>query len=403
MKKNKEQANVPALRFPEFRGSGEWGQDIVCNLIRTITPPLKLSSEFYGKEGRYPIVDQSQKYFCGFTDSEQAVISENLPLIVFGDHTCVLKKIDIPFAQGADGIKIIKPKKELHTSFFYQFLLFSPVIMENYKRHFSTLKEKTVCFPDISTGEQQKIADCLFSLDEWVTAESKQLTALKTHKTGLMQQLFPIEGETTPKLRFPEFKNDGAWEEKRLDAMGELVSGLTYKPQDVRDGGLLVLRSSNIQNGKISLKDNVYVRSDICGANLSKPSDILICVRNGSKSLIGKNALLPSYLPRSTHGAFMIVFRASFPEFAYQLLQTYRFNRQVQSDLGATINSINVKQLKKYSFFVPKSSKEQQKIADCLSSLDTLITAQTEKIEQLKQHKKGLMQQLFPVLDGVGA
>ena len=211
-----------------------------------------------------------------------------------------------------------------------------------------------------------------------------------------MQNLFPQEGKKMPKLRFKEFEKDGEWNFKKLNKLGNLINGLTYSPDDVREEGLLVLRSSNVQNGLIDLNDSVYVRTDIQGANLSKPNDILICVRNGSKNLIGKNAIIPKGMPLSTHGAFMTVFRATNPEFVFQLFQTDFYDTQVKADLGATINSINGKNFLKYEFPVPENPKEQQKIALCLSSLDALITTQAEKIEQLKQHKKGLMQSLFP-------
>jgi type I restriction enzyme S subunit len=187
-----------------------------------------------------------------------------------------------------------------------------------------------------------------------------------------------------------------SWEEKSLLKCVDLLQGLTYSPANVKPYGLLVLRSSNIQNGIIDLNDCVYVREDIKGANISKANDILVCVRNGSKNLIGKNAIIPKGIPFATHGAFMSVFRANNPEFVFQLFQTDLYDNQVKADLGATINSINGKNFLKYNFPVPKNPKEQQKIASCLSSLDELITAQTEKIEQLKQHKKGLMQGLFP-------
>lgn len=244
-------------------------------------------------------------------------------------------------------------------------------------------------------AEQQKIAECLSSVDELMAAQAQKVDALKTHKKGLMQQLFPREGETQPHLRFPEFQNAGEWEETRLGQLGELVSGLTYSPDDIRESGLLVLRSSNVQNGEITLDDTVYVTPVIKGANLSQPNDILICVRNGSKALIGKSALIPDGMPLCTHGAFMTVFRAAAPRFVFQLFQTTRYQKQVAGDLGATINSINGSQLLKYKFVVPKPV-EQQRIASCLSSLDALITLETQKLEVLKTHKKGLMQQLFP-------
>jgi type I restriction enzyme, S subunit len=205
-----------------------------------------------------------------------------------------------------------------------------------------------------------------------------------------------IENNLVPKFRFPEFINDGEWKVKVLKELGNLVGGLTYSPTDIREKGLLVLRSSNIQNGKIVLDDKVYVRPDIKGTNLSQPEDILICVRNGSKALIGKNALIPEGMPLSTHGAFMTVFRSDNPKFVFQLFQTDPYNNQVAGDLGATINSINGSNFLKYKFFVPKDKPEQQKIAACLSSLDEVITFESQKLQVLKEHKKGLLQNLFP-------
>lgn len=199
-----------------------------------------------------------------------------------------------------------------------------------------------------------------------------------------------------PDLRFPEFVNEEEWEEKELAELGKLINGLTYSPDDVQENGLLVLRSSNIQNGTIDLNDCVYVNPGVKGATLAEPDDILVCVRNGSKALIGKNAIIPKGLPLATHGAFMTVFRAKSPNFVFQLFQTKEFNIQVNADLGATINSINGKNFLKYKFVVPRNPDEQQKIASCLSSLDEVIDAHSQKLEALKEHKKGLMQNLFP-------
>src|SRR5690606_9385529 len=199
-----------------------------------------------------------------------------------------------------------------------------------------------------------------------------------------------------PELRFPEFVNEGEWDVKELSELGNLINGLTYSPDDVTEKGLLVLRSSNIQNGLIDFNDCVYVRTDIKGANVSEPNDILVCVRNGSKNLIGKNAIIPKGIPLATHGAFMTVFRAKNTEFVFQLFQTGFYDKQVKADLGATINSINGTNFLRYKFPVPKNSKEQQKIASCLSSLDEDIEAHNQKLELLKDHKKGLIQNLFP-------
>lgn len=203
------------------------------------------------------------------------------------------------------------------------------------------------------------------------------------------------ENKLEPKLRFPEFKNQGGWEAKELNKLGKLINGLTYSPYDVMEEGLLVLRSSNIQNGEIILNDNVYVKPDVKGANLSEPNDILICVRNGSKSLIGKNALIPHGMPLCTHGAFMTVFRSNNPKFVFQLFQTNTYAKKVAGDLGATINSINGSNFLKYEFLIPKNHNEQNKIADCLSSLDLVIKAERQKLNTLLSHKKGILQNVL--------
>lgn len=181
----------PRLRFPKFEGVGEWEEATVDDLIHTVTPPKKLQKSDYQLEGEFPIIDQSQQYICGWTDDGEALLDTGLPLIIFGDHTCALKFVSRPFVQGADGIKILKPKRGIDTRFLFCALEANPVVQDGYKRHFSVLKEKLVSFPDPKSGEQQRIADCLTTLDDLIAAETRKLDTLKIHKLGLMQQLFP--------------------------------------------------------------------------------------------------------------------------------------------------------------------------------------------------------------------
>ena len=182
---------VPRLRFPEFAQDPGWNHAQVVDLVETVSPPKKLTTSTYLADGRFPIIDQSQSNICGWTNDDEAVITSPLPVIVFGDHTCVLKFVDRPFAQGADGVKILKARKRVSTLFLYHQLTYRPVVTEEYKRHFSALKDKVVCFPDPKSGEQQKIANCLGSLDDLIAAEGERIDALRQHKQGLMQQLFP--------------------------------------------------------------------------------------------------------------------------------------------------------------------------------------------------------------------
>ena len=182
---------VPRLRFLEFVQGAGWEHATVAELVETVTPPKKLTTSTYVADGRFPIIDQSQSYICGWTNDDEAVITRPLPVIVFGDHTCVLKFVNRKFAQGADGIKILTASRRVSPIFLYHQLTYRPVVTNEYKRHFSELKEKVVYFPDPKSGEQQKIADCLSSLDDLIAAEGLKFETLQQHKQGLMQQLFP--------------------------------------------------------------------------------------------------------------------------------------------------------------------------------------------------------------------
>jgi type I restriction enzyme S subunit len=183
-----EGEKIPKLRFKEF--NDDWEEKQLINLISTVTPTKKLLSENYLTEGLYPIIDQSQNYICGWTNDKKSVIVDFLPLIVFGGHTCALKFVTKPFAQGADGIKILKTNDLVESQYLYQFLRFNPLVMDGYKRHFSSLKEKQIVFPRKKTGEQQKIANCLSAVDNLISTQAEKITTLKAHKKGLIQQLF---------------------------------------------------------------------------------------------------------------------------------------------------------------------------------------------------------------------
>ncbi len=403
-----KRALMPKLRFPEFRGAEGWKYRQLSDFLSESRLPgskgnvaKKITVKLWGNGvfGKNDAIQGSinTQYFrrkAGqFIYSKLDFLNQ-----AFGIIPPTLDNfestVDLPcfdFGRGLNPMFLLEYVKRKN---FYERLGETADGSRKAKRiHAETFLSFSVALP--SPPEQQKIADCLSSADELIAAQAQKVDALKAHKKGLMQQLFPREGEIQPNLRFPEFKNTGEWEETRLGRLGGLISGLTYSPDDVHDSGLLVLRSSNVQNGKIALDDCVYVDPNIKGANLSQPNDILICVRNGSKALIGKCALIPEGLPLCTHGAFMTVFRAKRPSFVFQLFQTARYQKQVAGDLGATINSINGSQLLNYAFFVP-TQPEQQRIADCLSSLDTLITLEAQKLDALKTHKKALTQQLFP-------
>ena len=394
-------ALVPKLRFPEFRDELEWSSKKVNELIKTITPPKKLPTSNYSSKGAFPIIDQSQSEICGWTDDHEALIQEGLPLIVFGDHTCILKLVDRPFAQGADGIKVLKSGSKIDTLYLYQYLSYQPVVTEEYKRHFSILKEKVVLFPDFKTGEQQKIADCLSSLDELIAAQARKVAALKIHKKGLMEQLFPREGETQPRLRFPEFQGIGEWSSTSLGKLllGSPDYGVNAAAVPFSENLPKYIRITDIsEDGRYLLDKQVSVDLDATAENYLDEGDIVLA-RTGAS--VGKSYRYRKEDGRLVFAGFLIRVRPN-PQ---TLISTYlaNFLTTDQFWLWVAITSarsgqpgINSNEYGSFSIPLPPNLSEQQRIADCLTSLDDLITAATQEIDTLKTHKKALMQQLFP-------
>lgn len=202
----------------------------------------------------------------------------------------------------------------------------------------------------------------------------------------------------TPRLRFPEFRDKPGWELKPLGSLGSFFRGLTYGAHDVADDGLLVLRSSNIQGGRLILDSNlVFVAKECPPALLLRHNDIAICMSNGSKALVGKSGeYAGSYKGPLTVGAFCSIFRPTTP-FAKIAFTTQQYDAFVETGIaGGNINNLKNSDLEGFEFTIPRSTAEQRKIAECLGSLDELIAAAGQKLEALRAHKKGLMQHLFP-------
>lgn len=192
-----------------------------------------------------------------------------------------------------------------------------------------------------------------------------------------------------PNLRFPEFT--GEWKKYRLDEMGESFIGLTYSPKDVVENeGTIVFRSSNIQNGQIDYSDIVRVSKTIKERIITRENDLLICARNGSPRLIGKNALIKKTDANNTFGAFMMVYRSIDNDFIHPLLSTRRYVSQVGENLGARINQITTSDLNSFEFFFPKDDGEKRKIGKLFDLLNERIATQNKIIDKLQSLISGL-------------
>ena len=403
-----QEQNVPALRFPEFRGA--WERTKLGD-IATFSKGKGLSKADISDDGVLECIRYGQLY----TDYQETIRDvksrTNIPaeeLVLSGANdiiipasgethidiataSCVLKE---GVALGGD-LNIVKAK---HNGIFLSYYL-------NNKRKYdiarlsqgisvvhlyaAQLAMLHLNLPECD--EQLKIASFLSAIDIKIGQLQKKKVLLGQYKKGMMKRLFSQE------VRFKDdHGNDFPdWEEKRLGKLVELINGLTYAPTDIRAEGLLVLRSSNVQDGKIDLEDTVFVNLEVDASKQTMVDDILLCVRNGSQRLIGKSAIVKAPLQNATHGAFMSVLRGPHNNFVFQLMQTPLFFREVHKNLGATINSINGSDLKRFKFSIPSHPDEQLKIANFLSAIDKKIDLVATELEQAQIFKKGLLQQMF--------
>lgn len=196
-----------------------------------------------------------------------------------------------------------------------------------------------------------------------------------------------------PEIRFKGFS--GYWEEKRLNHEVQLFSGLTYSPKDIREKGVFVIRSSNVKNGQIVQADNVYVNPEVINCSNVQKGDIIVVVRNGSRSLIGKHAQINTCLDNTVIGAFMTGVRSDHPEFINALFDTNKFTAQVEKNLGATINQITNGAFNSMVFMFP-DDQEKTAIGNYFQKLDVLINQHQQKHNKLSNIKRSMLEKMFP-------
>ena len=426
---NKKKEIVPKLRFPEFGTSEGWKKYKLRELADRITKKvgdnklvtLSISAGigFVSQAEKFSR-DISGKQYCNYIYLKKGEFSYNKGNSKTFPQGCIyeLKEYDeaaVPnafisfrfkdsyvsgfykgyFENNFHGIQLVKyitsgarmdGLLNINPSDFFNIILPTPIKKE----------------------EQQKIADCLSSIDDLISAEEKKLLLLNDYKKGWMQKLFPAEGKRVPEWRFPEFKDSEEWAQKKLDEIGKFIRGFSYSSQDTTDDKtkLLIIRSNNIvPMGKTDYINNLRYVNKKCSKEQSLIfGDITICMANGSSNLIGKSSFYDGgYAGDITVGAFCGIFRSPLPIVRY-LFQTNQYSRELQRvSQGGDGAIANLKEIdiKNIEFLLPTLPEEQEKIADFLFGIDDLIIRQTNKIEALKQHKTALMQGLFPSIEEV--
>lgn len=412
--KSEKRGLVPRLRFPEFLNAGAWGARKIGRYLTesktkgsTGDTAKKLTVKLWGngvyeKQGSLGGSENTQYYR---RKAGQFIYSKldflNQAFGIIPEHLDSYEStVDLPCFDVSD---------ELDARFFLEYVQRK----DFYKKHGEIAdggrKAKRIqgeiflAFPIYlpDKAEQQKIADCLSSLDALIAAQADKLDALKAHKRGLMQRLFPREGETVPELRFPKFRDAGEWKTHEL---GECLSrhpeyGINAAAVPYSENLPTYVRITDIsEEGQIRQEQKVSVAKKVIDENYLEDGDIALA-RTGAS--VGKAYKYRKKDGRLVFAGFLIRIRPDAEklnsEFLFGFLCTEQYWRWVEfSSPRSGQPGINGNQYASLPLQLPPTLQEQQEIAYCISSLNELIEAQAGKIDALKIHKKGLMQQLFP-------
>ncbi len=407
-------ALVPELRFPEFRDAGEWEEKTLseaCRVTQGGTPDTA-ATDLWGGSIQWLTPAEMEKGDSKYIAKTVRSITEKglsncsselLPVnsVIISTRAPIghlaINKEPMAINQGCRGLI---PKTSFDAHFIYYFLAKSKTQLNdlgsgNTFKEISgkTLKEFLIAFPMLA--EQQKIADCLSSIDDLITLETRKIDALKAHKKGLMQQLFPAEGETIPKLRFPEFRDAGEWEEKRLGEIGSVLMCKRIFAEETNDReGVPFFKIGTLGGIADSFISKQLFEEYRSKYNYPKKGEVLLtCSGTVGKCIPYDGA--DAYYQDSNIVWIANSTRVISNEFLFFKLSSVDWSRLNST----TITRIYGDDLRALSLVFPADPGEQQKIADGLSSVDDLITSQAQKLDALKAHKKGLLQQLFPSLE----
>lgn len=263
--------------------------------------------------------------------------------------------------------------------------------------------------PKVSRDEQKKIADCLGSLDDLIAAEGRKLEALRQHKDGLMAQLFPQGDESVPRLRFPEFQDAGHWEREPLSKLCDIKHGYAFEGEFFSDEGRYVLLTPGNFYERGGYRDRgekqKYYTGEIPRDYVLNRGDLLVAMTEQAAGLLGSSILVlesDKFLHNQRLGLVTKKIGVAWSnEFFFYVFNTQPVREAIhESASGMKVRHTSPTKIGQVVVSFPASLSEQQRIADCLSALDARIAAQTGKLDALKQHKQGLLQQLFPRLEG---
>ena len=381
---------VPELRFPDFKDIKGWDIIPLSFAVKSESSALAQNNLQLVEKG-FPVYGAS-----GLIGFIPYFIQDEDYIAIIKDGSGV-GKLFLYEKQSSVLGTLTYLKSQDNASYYlgYLFYLLQTISLSSFIKgsgiphiYYSDYSKEPVAVPTFI--EQQKIASCLSSLDDLITAHTQKLDALKAHKKGLMQQLFPAEGEKVPKLRFEGFRDSGEWEEKTLKEVADYENGKAHEQDIVEEGIFVVVNSKFISTGGEIRK---FTNTANC---LAKKGDILMVLSDVPN---GRAIAKCFYVESDDYYTVNQRICRITPFDSNGLLLFYLLDRNeyfLSFDDGVKQTNLRKDEVLACPLLLPKDPKEQQKIADCLSAIDELIIQQADKILQLEKHKKGLMQGLFP-------
>ena len=366
------------------------------NLLDCMDLPSKLDGikqSEYQNSGDFPVFDQGQSYLSGYSDREDLKIT-NVPAILFGDHTRIVKYIKSPFIAGADGTKIFWSKNGVDISFLYYSVLNQTIPNTGYNRHFKFFKDIKVVVPKSKT-EQQKIAEILGGVDEDIAKTQEVIGATEKLKRGLMQQLFTRGIEHT---KFKETKLGEIPEEWEVISFGDSTNFIDYRgktPQKT-DSGIPLITAKNVRQGYIEAEPREYIAEDDYDKwmtrGIPKIGDVLFTTEAPLGYVAQINTDQKIALAQRIITIQSDVFDCTFLKY---MLMSPSVQSEIQAlGTGGTVKGIKASTLRKLEVMQPYKN-EQGEIAKILSAVDEKISVNKKLKEKLTLLKKGLMQDLL--------
>ena len=397
----KTMKNIPKLRFSEFMNSGEWQEKKLGDLGDLVASGdlnSELFSEIQTNQHIYPVYSNSisNNGLYGYYLSPK--YPKNSVTITARGNLGIAFNRESEFV-GIGRLLILSNLKSHISNFIKELWNHSALIpLENGGiPQLTAIKAKQTILLIPEQKEQQKISDCLNSIDTLIFVQNQKIKLLEKHKKGLLQNFFPKDGEDIPKIRFPEFLNDEKWEKTTIGKIGSFYYGKSAPKWSLEEDALTpCVRYGELYTKFGTVITETYSRTNIDPKNLkfSRGGEILIPRVGEKPEDFGKCCC---YLPLGNIaiGEMISVFETS----QNPLFYTYYF-RNLYKNFANVVEGQNVKnlyyvELEPLEIYRP-SLEEQQKIADCLTSIDEQINLQIQKVESLKEHKKALLQQLFP-------